>query len=61
MKLGLNEAESRTVASFRLVFLTIFGQIKVGKSASKFPLPVIKDYSQWNPHDNVLGTEQFIE
>jgi len=56
VKIGVNEAESRTVASFRLVLPTVFRQVKERNGTVTYFLPAVKDYQTWNLHDNVSGT-----
>ena len=57
VKIGVNEAESRTVASFRLVLPTVFRQVNEGNGTVKYFLPAVKDYQTWNLHDNISGTQ----
>jgi hypothetical protein len=61
MKVGVNEASARHMASFRLILPTVFGKTKEGATpVSKHHLPAIKSFKDWNTFDGVSGVKGYI-
>jgi len=61
VKVGINEASARHMASFRLVLPTVFGRTKEGTvTSSKHHLPSVKSFKDWNTFDGVSGVKGYI-
>jgi len=60
-KVGVNEASTRHMASFRLILPSVFGRSKEGSSASaRHHLPSVRSFREWNTYDGVSGVKSFI-
>ncbi len=59
-KVGLDEREARHVASFKITYPTVFGYVKEGAAASKYHLPAVKTFKDWNSFDSESGVKSFI-
>ena len=58
-KLGITAQEARHIASFRTTLPHVFGYVKDGTN-TKFPLPALKSYQDWNSHDQDSGVKNYI-
>ncbi len=47
-KVRLDKPEARHVASFKIIYPTVFGYVKEGTLTSKHHLPAIKTFKDWN-------------
>lgn len=59
-KVGLDEREARHVASFKITYPTVFGYVKEGAASSKYHLPAVKTFKDWNSFDSESGVKSFI-
>jgi hypothetical protein len=58
-KIGYTDGEARHISSFRIVLPTILGYVKEG-TATKYNLPAIRTFEDWNPQDGVSGIKDYI-
>ncbi len=58
--MGLDEREAQHIASFKIIYLTIFGHVKEGTALTKHHLPAIKSFKEWNSFDSESGVKAFI-
>jgi len=56
---GLSDSEARHIGSFRILLPSTFGLIKEG-STTRYNLPAVKNFKEWNPNDGVLGVKDYI-
>jgi len=59
-KVGLDEREARHIASFKITYPTVFGYVKDGAATTKYHLPAIKSFKEWNSFDSESGIKSFI-
>jgi hypothetical protein len=62
-RLNFNEKLARHIASFKITFPTVFGQVKgegSGSAQSRYHLPAVRSFKDWNAHDGESGTKKFI-
>jgi hypothetical protein len=58
-RVGMNDAEARHCASFRLILPTVFGYVKEGAS-TRHNLPAVRTFKDWNPRDGTSGVKAYI-
>jgi hypothetical protein len=58
-RIGMTAAEARHCASFQITLPSVFGYVKEGGS-TKYPLPAVKTYQEWNPTDGTSGVRGYI-
>jgi hypothetical protein len=58
-RVGMNDAEARHCASFRLILPTVFGYVKEGAS-TRHNLPAVRSFKDWNPRDGTSGVKAYI-
>jgi hypothetical protein len=58
-RVGMNDAEARHCASFRLVLPTVFGYVKEGTS-TRHNLPAVRTFKDWNPRDGTSGVKTYV-
>jgi len=59
-RVGMNDAEARHCASFRLILPTVFGYVKEGGAPGRHNLPAVKSFKDWNPRDGTSGVKNYI-
>ncbi len=58
-RVGMNDAEARHCASFRLILPTVLGYVKEGAS-THHNLPAVKTFKDWNPRDGTSGVKAYV-
>ena len=59
-RVNMTIGEARHIASFELTLPTPFGRITESGSQTKYALPAIKSFKDWDSYDNVSGRKQYI-
>mmetsp|Transcript_10104 Transcript_10104/g.14571 ORF Transcript_10104/g.14571 Transcript_10104/m.14571 type:complete len:742 (-) Transcript_10104:1161-3386(-) len=58
-RVGLTDSEARHIGSFRILLPSVFGNVKEG-ATTKYNLPAVKNYKEFNPQDGVSGVKDFV-